>query len=474
MGSQTLDQGGLVNSQTNLRPAFLSSVAADPDVQGLSITLKDSSGLDKTDEIIYSTSQLNTKAERIFVSNLDSTFPPFTLPPDLPIGPYNLVIKVLGVDGVLFEKSLPLYYLSDAVFSIQEIHSFPPGIKPSTSPLFPPGIQLLLESLVSADLRLDPYIIWYEGNRIIKRGRLAEQANFLLWQTSGAEGFQTFRFELYPENPGENKDQNRIPYISTSLRVAISNMAPIPGLNPDLGPFTTWFRFLGTLTAEATESGPVPVLRKLGTPDTLWLPGDDNYGLAVGFAHRYIVTDPLIPVSNGTIQKAQIFLRYASYSRNGSGPILFVRFNNQNETNAPLDLSLSLEAGTLIMKVTSKDEQVQAVIPNQNRTEKTFSLVQLNFEQKEQNILISIPDNPSKPLLNVQLPDNFYFSDSGFYGFGRHETETSDLPPDQAMIPHDPMPLDMVGTLPQFQVAGPEPIVAIIDEFAIKPITSEE
>lgn len=474
VGNQTLDQGGLVRSHTNLRPAFLSSVAADPDVQGLSVILKDLSGSDKTDEIIYSKSELNTRAERILVSSLDSTLPTFTLPPDIPIGPYNLVIKVLGVDGVLSEKSLPLYYLSDAVFSIQGIHSFPPGIKPSTSPLFPPGIQLLLEGLVSADIRLDPYVIWYEGSRIVKRGRLAEQANFLLWQTPDAEGFQTLRFELYPENPGESKDQNRIPYISSSLRIAISNMAPIPGLNPDLGPFTTWFRFLGTLTAEATESGPVPVLKKPGTPNTLWLPGDDNYGLAVGFAHRYIVTDPLIPISNGTIQRAQIFLRYAPYSRHGSGPILFARFNNQNETDAPLDLTLSLEAGTLIIKATSKDEQVQAAIPNQNQTERTFSLLQLNIEQKEENILISIPDNPSKPLLQVQLPDNFSCSDAGFYGFGRLETETSGLPPDQAMIPNDPMLLDMFETLPQLQVAGPDPIVAIIDEFAIKPITSEE
>ncbi|WP_304224166.1 hypothetical protein [Gracilinema caldarium] len=464
-GSQTLDQGGFVTATANLRPTFLTSVSSDPDVQGLSVTLLDTQGNKQSKEILYSKSQTDTNATRVFVANLDSSFPTFSLPSDLSIGPYTLSLKVIGVDGILAEKIFPFYYLGDAILNIQEIRSYPPGIKPSeTAPLFPPAVKLLLEGVVAADKRLDPYLIWYEGSRIIKQGRLTEGAQNILWKTPEAEGFQTIRLELYPENPGTNREQNLIPSVSATLKAAISRNAPIPGLDKNKGPYTYWFRFLGNLEALTDSTGGPLSFVKLGNQEPLWLPGDDNFGLAIGSAHQYRVNKPLLPAVDGTIPVGTVILRYAPYTRNGYGSLFSAQFDNQNEPEKPLNFNLYLENGKITLEASIGETRAAAELPNQNVSAKVFSQLSLGIEQRNASlILYNIDNSGESPLLVLKLPTNYVYPGTGSYSLGNSDTGKS-----LSTITLDVIPEGNSSEDKQTAANTSQPITAIIDEFAVK------
>lgn len=458
-----LEMNGFVSSQKTFKPAFITAVASDPDVQGLAVSIKNSQNVPMATEIVYAKTAVETQGTRVIVPNLDSTLPEFTIPKDLPIGPYKIVLKVLGYNTVLSEKEFPFYYLADAILTIKDIHSFPPGYKPSISaPLFPPQVNLLLEGAVQSDVRLDPYIIWYEGNRILKEGRLAENANILLWKTPEAEGFQTIRCELYPENPGSDKNARNIPSVSSNLKIAISKTAPTPGIDFAANNYSLWYHFLGTLTSEKIDGTNTTQLTKKGSGEPLWLSGEDTYGLAVGEAHQYTIDTPILPASERQISEGSLVMRFAPAVQEANGALFYAQFYNQNKIDEPLVIRLYMEGGILMLQAEIGKESVQAPITNQKLKAKTFYNIELEIIQSENTLAFSIPKS-SKPLLAINLPENFSYSGAGSYGFGEQKAKTSEAIPEQ-------MNQDSSQTAPVLDMPIPKtnPVIAIIDEFGLK------
>jgi len=130
------------------------------------------------------------------VDRLD-TLPAFTLPDDLRIGAYTMIIKVLGEYNILGEVELNFYYMGNAKLALKDIAMYLPG-SASESLLIPPGTTVLLEAKVEADTRLNPYIVWYNGKNVIKEGNLSEGAGFMLWKAPEQNGFRSLRAEVFP------------------------------------------------------------------------------------------------------------------------------------------------------------------------------------------------------------------------------------------------------------------------------------
>jgi len=319
---------------------------------------------------------------------------------------------------------------------------------------------------IQSDIRLDPYLIWYEGNRILLEGRLAEGADRLLWKTPEAEGFQTIRVELYPEKPDSNKSAGIIPNVSTSLRLAVSKTAPIPGIDFAADNYSLWYHFLGTLDAETAEGVNAPSISKKSLSDIRWIPGDDSYGLAVGAAHQYIIDSPLLPPQDNQISAGSILLRFTPSVPDANGTVFFALFTNTNKIDEPLTLKLSMENGILKLKAGIGNESLQVPLISQKLEAKTF--YNIEFEIKETEKALQFFTNKSaKPLLKIPLPENFSYSSSGIFGFGEPKTVAADTSTVAIIDPVSQDTAQNVLTPASPQTTVP-PIIAIIDEFGIK------
>ncbi|MCL2879365.1 MAG: hypothetical protein FWF29_03890, partial [Treponema sp.] len=140
---------------------------------------------------------INDDDIEFYVDRLDTPLPAFSLPTSFRIGSYTMIIRVLGENNILGEVQLPFFYLGTAKFSLKDISLYLPGAS-SESRLIPPGTSVLLEAKVEADPRLNPYIVWYDGKKIINEGKLADGAGFIFWNAPVQNGLQTLRAEIFP------------------------------------------------------------------------------------------------------------------------------------------------------------------------------------------------------------------------------------------------------------------------------------
>jgi hypothetical protein len=463
-----LETNGLINTQKTIKPVFVNSVANDPDVQGLSITIKNLQNEEVSSEILYAKSPIETSGTRILIPNLDKNLPEFQLPTDLMIGPYLIVVKVLGNSTVLSEKEIPIYYLGDATLSITNLYSYPPGHKPSpTAPLYPPHINLLLQGSIVFDARLDPYLIWYEGANILKEGRLTEISSNLLWETAHNEGFHTIRLEVYPENPHISKVNAKVPSISKNLRIAITKTAPIPGIDFTINNYSWWYHFLGTLSAQTSNGSEDYALVKKGLSDPLWLAGTDSYGLAIGEAHQYLLKKPILPEENAQIHEGTMLLRFAPYIKNAKGTLFYALFENSNNPKTPFALRLCIDSDKLVLKA-QIDEHSAATATLQTMLEPpNFYTVELFVQQKGSSITISTAPH-TNPVLTLQLPSEFVYANEGSFGFGEQKSETSDSSSYPGPIPEQILNDTTLTPVTETATHTAFPIIAIIDEFGVR------
>ena len=153
------------------------------------------------------------------VNRLDTALPNFSLPDDLRIGQYTMIIRVLGEYETLGEVELPFYFLGNAKFSLKDIVMYLPGAS-SESRLIPPGTTVLLEAKVEADERLNPYIVWFSGNTPVEEGKFSDGAGLIFWKAPEQNGFQSLRAEIFP-----SQNHDRISGISREIVLPVSAKA---------------------------------------------------------------------------------------------------------------------------------------------------------------------------------------------------------------------------------------------------------
>ncbi len=343
VGSRNLDDGAAISAADSIRPSFTSEVEGDPDVTGLKVYLETADGKAAASDVVYRLSAEGSPRgvgeEPVLVPRFSGELPAFALPADLAVGRYVLVMRVFGEDGVLFERRRSIYYLADATFNLGRVVSYPPGTGPSaTAPVFPTETNLLLHAEIEADDRLDPYVAWYFGTKLIGMGRLKDGGNQILWKTPAREGFHTVRVEVYPEPPLDLKSPDLIG-ASAELTVATSLTAAVPGLPGAAADYARLYRFLGDLSDSADAQDAARVFARTNGVAPAWARIGDSYGLSVGPGEQYQLDLPLVPVRAGGLDPARVSTRAALSARGLIWRASFVGISGAEALSAELSIA---------------------------------------------------------------------------------------------------------------------------------------
>ena len=329
------------------------------------------------------------------VGNLDDDLPFFPFPKKLPMGRYTLVFNVLSGDEILQKSEKNIFYLSDNEFLFESIQVHFPGIAES-SQLVPKGTLIMLEtdlnfdrtSVTGASLhgaivpaasgasdtdRIDPYIIWYDGKKIISEGKFSDGAGNLLWKTPEQSGFFSLRAEVFPIANRQNLTgyQKEISLLVSSKPV---DMHLIYEDNPEL---KQWYLFEGNLKDSKVkfpvESALIPAEENTDKDNSsepighIWMPSDGTYGLAAGKNKAY--TLPEISFLNHGIDNWQVLFRFKPLN---DGLIFSTQFG---ASNAKIDVGK--EENNLVLTLTSVSNSISEVYPLPENSE--FVTVAMDF-----------------------------------------------------------------------------------------------
>jgi hypothetical protein len=140
----------------------------------------------------------------------------------------------------------------------------------------------MLEAQVSFSVDLDPYIVWYNGNRRIGEGLVSAGASRLLWKAPQQTGFHTIRAELFPFKSTKNqKGKIRELSLPVSAKNEGAEFSSASAEN-----FLYWYQFAGDLldSRSGVELKREPALQNTGLS---WYPAEQIYGLVLGKDDSY-------------------------------------------------------------------------------------------------------------------------------------------------------------------------------------------
>jgi hypothetical protein len=321
----------------------------------------------------------------VHVSKLGGDLPALLFPEKLAIGPYILVFQVMGFQGVLSQFEKFIYYVSDAELSLGDIQTYHSG-NTERSGVVSPDSVLMLETKVSADDRLKPYIVWYHGKNRLREGPVSGGVDRLLWRAPAQTGFQALRAEVFPfAPPSAYKNTSGL---AKELSLAISSKqgrstarnteAPQPDSS-----VVRWYQLGGDLFDYlAPRDG-----RRELTPgdDTIitWLPKGGIYGLAAGSGYFYTIPGPLFTPDVKLPGRGQFVFRFAAQS---SGIISSGIFTLERTSQTlKLELSCNTDTNSLILSCILGDEkhEQRLSLPFSARDEWITAVVDFIAEKKE-------------------------------------------------------------------------------------------
>jgi hypothetical protein len=285
------------------------------------------------------------------IKSLDDPLPFLPIPADLPIGKYTLVFQVKGKNTILYKFEKPLFYIADAEFSFEGIQVHLPGIAESLQFIQNKNV-ILLDVNLDFDSRLEPYVVWYNGKKIIEEGRYSDGAGTLFWKAPEQNGFVSIRAEVFPfwEKTGLAGYQKGISLLVSSKEVDMHL------LSKDTPNLVQWYVFEDDLNDSLTKDSEGLVIEPAEKTRPNWLPSNGTYGLAAGIDNVFKLPD--ISLSNN--ENWQIITRFKPLSE---GEILSVQFGSSDVTmtlsgkKSNLVLSLASPSGTYSETLKLPDEK---------------------------------------------------------------------------------------------------------------------
>ncbi|MCL2243675.1 MAG: hypothetical protein FWC03_04315 [Treponema sp.] len=313
----------------------------------------------------------------IKVNNLDDDLPYFPIPWDLPMGRYTLVSQVMSGEKILHRNEKIFYFLANAKFSFDGINVHHSGIAENHQLISKEKI-IMLEAKLDYDSRLDPYIVWYNGRKIISEGSYSQGAGNLLWKTPEQTGFFSIRAEIFPV-----ADRNGLAGFVRDISLLVSSRTQdMHFVSKDASDLLYLYLLEGDLNdskmnAAAGENSRFAsggnsrerALRKVDinaaaeSAPPRWMPADGIFGLASGFNNSYSLPDVsfsgIADNGNGGENRSHTGWRFfGRFKPLNNGVILSVQFGTLSE----YALYLILEGSSLIMSLTSSSESVSEVI----------------------------------------------------------------------------------------------------------------
>jgi hypothetical protein len=361
----------------------------------------------------------STGDETVLVKQLDQNFEPFQIEEELAIGRYNLVFQVLGknkVQGeweILYKTFKSIYFIGDAAFTLGDIQSFLP-MTVTGGRLIPPGINVMLETAISADPRLDPYIIWYNGKTILAQGRASGGANHLLWKTPERTGFHSIRAEAFPLLPEDRVPENIIGKIKELSLPVSSKSTGMQRFEHTSGEFINWYQLRGTLDDAKALNNPERKLISLHSQPPRWTPFGGMYGLLVGPDDIYALPGTPFKLSRDEQGTGRIFLHLAALS---GGAILNIRFaggeiprqaSGQADTAGTAEMDLSFAGGALIQRIASEGESKEESLELNSDEPNGFITIIIEFvikpDQFDTKLILTSSDGERETdLLSINL-----------------------------------------------------------------------
>jgi len=361
--SVPLDEFSFITSGDKILPYFENSISGDPDVTALTLYLRDSKGEITGWKVTYTIdtegsgtvvnepqrAAPNRKGEELVVpvKDLDSNLPDFPVPSALPMGQYTLVFQVMRGNQVVQRSEKSFFYLAEVGFSFDSIQVHQGGI-PESSQQIPKGSVIMLEAKLDYDSLLDPYIVWYDGKKIISEGSFSEGAGNLLWKAPEQNGFASVRAEAFPI---KNR-QNLAGYSKDISLLVSSKKADIHLLPEDNKDVLYWYVLKGDLQEVKSNGLPERFLKHAKNISPKWLPSGGTFGLAAGTNDIY--TLPGVSFSNSD-RFWQILCRIKPLN---DGGILSVEFG----TPSAVTMNLIKDDKNLILMLVSSEEVVTQIL----------------------------------------------------------------------------------------------------------------
>jgi hypothetical protein len=447
--SYTLDEYALIKQDEKIRPFFVQSIKNDPDIIGLTITLRNPDGTQAGKQISYvldSAEEIDEEDEKIDKSDIedadedtgivipmermDGVFPYFTMPLDMEPGPYIMVLEVFGKkDARISRTEKFFYYLAEEDCYIADISVHLPGIV--TPPhLIPPGTVVLLNAEIQAGEALDPYIAWYNGKTRIGEGKVSQGANQLLWKLPAHTSFQNIRAEVipFPPLPSNERSVARPDRLllgkSREISLAVSSNGELTGILSDFhnyietnqqGIVLRDYQLAGTLN---DSKNPLlnNALKRIVNPEPneehppRWLPAREFYGLGIGPDDIYALpsfslaysTEPHsgegspLDLEN---QRLSIILHFMAMNK---GTLFSVTFENPA---VEFSFSQNDEGFLLNSIIESQEEQFELGIPS---SENYITLL-LDFTLQEDSLTFTLREDQKLNLYKkiiIMFPDS--------------------------------------------------------------------
>jgi hypothetical protein len=371
-GTTTGNNTGAANSTTAGTDKEPAAAAAGTDKNKETAPEKNNKG--KNDPVAANTDPLDmyehtkTGNEINFpVKSLDKNLPFLPIPANLPAGRYTLVFQVKGKSTILYKFEKPLFYLADAEFNFEGIQVHLPGIAESLQFIQNKNI-ILLDVHLDFDSRFEPYIVWYNGKKIIDEGRYSDGAGTLFWKAPEQNGFVSLRAEVFPswDKSGLTGYQKGISLLVSSKEVDMHL------LSKDTTNLVQWYVFEDDLNDSLTkdkDSGEL-VIEPAGKNKLNWMPSNGTYGLASGTDNAFKL--PAIPIKNSEDESSnwQIVSRFKPL---GEGEIYSVQFGSADVTAA-----LSIKKSNLILSLTSASKTYSEALKLPNEDD-SFAAVSVKF-----------------------------------------------------------------------------------------------
>jgi hypothetical protein len=352
INQKSLEDCGIAAAGSEIRPYFANSVVDDPDIAGLLVYLQTPGGLTVGDKIRYTLASKAGPAsaadtdeaatvpieKTIPVTQFSGQLPAIPFPAGLAIGRYILVFEVLGLRDTLYREEKALFFLGSAELALDEIVYY--RSEGESSSILPPGMTVMLEARISADPRLHPWLVWYDGKNRINEGPVADGFIRIFWKAPEQTGFQTLRAELFPFEP--QSGERTIPGYIKELSLPVSAKFGNSGQGTQDPVTVALYRLEGDV-ADSRRAG--QDLRALDNGEPLWLPGRRVYGLALGPVHAYAAPSPLFtpPETGGTLRLSFSFIPLKD------APLLNGSFALKDNPLSSLNLELACLNGDLVL-----------------------------------------------------------------------------------------------------------------------------
>jgi len=316
------------------------------------------------------TTQVINEADLIITVKNMNNLPSFQIPSNLPMGYYTLVSQVLSEDGILDKSEKPLFYLADAVFSFDNIIIHQPGIAVNPQLIFKNTV-VMLEAILEFDSGFDPYIVWYNGKKIIAEGNYSSGAGNLLWGVPEQSGFFSLRAEAFPLA----NYQELAGYVK-EISLPVSTKTPDMHLitEDDLN-LLHWYIFEGNLNDSKEKTFEEQALKPKGKFSSKWMPIGGTYGLVTGLNDVY--TLPKVSFSDNNAESWQILCRFKPLYKS---EILNIQFGTVSNISMTLSADGNKLTLTLADNMASVSENI--TLPGID----AFVTVKINFSAQPDSL----------------------------------------------------------------------------------------